>query len=202
MLEKTLEENSVAGDEDALQTTLNYKRRLEGVLQDAAPHMADKAYCKTLHHHLERLALTVHVGYVISRVCRLYLENTSEDRENDSLYLDYAWRAAQVIECFLDMRRLSAHVCRSWAFVHNAVSCAIMLKSLESSALLRDRSLHIRALIDRLIIILEKDEKESSWLDDDTNVRYFGPHTRALNALKETFLKDVAEKPQAGSSYF
>ncbi|KAL1873679.1 hypothetical protein Plec18167_006196 [Paecilomyces lecythidis] len=201
VLNETLEKISADNDEDILQTALRCKHKLEDIIPDAAPHMIDKAYCKTLHQHLERLALTVHVGYAISRVCRLYLETAGEDTlGNNSLFLDYAGRAAHVVECFLDMRRLSAHVCRSWAFVHNAVSCAIMLKSVMTRDLLQDRSAHFRALIDRLIAILEKDEKESSWLDDDTNVRHFGPHTRALTALKETYLKGSGEKERGSSS--
>ncbi|GAD99121.1 Zn(II)2Cys6 transcription factor [Paecilomyces variotii No. 5] len=201
VLDEALKKNSGDSDEDILRTALRCKRRLEGVIPDAAPHMIDKAYCKTLHQHLERLALTFHVGYAICRSCRIYFETAAEDTPgNDSLFLDYSWRAVHVVECFLDLRRLSAHLCRFWAFVHNAVSCAVILKSAVTSGLLQDRSAHIRALIDRLIAILEKDEKESSWLDDDTNVRHFGPHTRALTALKETYLKGDGEKERDNSS--
>ncbi|KAJ9295526.1 transcriptional regulator family: Fungal Specific TF [Paecilomyces variotii] len=203
LLDQMLGESSADNDEDALQETLNYRHKLEGVLQDAAPHILDKSHCRSLHQHLERLALNINVGYAISRICRLFLENAAEDTPGiDALFLDYVWRAAQVVECYLDMRRLSAHVCRSWAFVHNAVSCAIMLKSSATSGLLQERSAHIRGLIDRLIVVLEKDAKESSWRDDDTNLRHFGPHTRALAALKQTCLNGFSGKMETVSYHF
>ena len=78
----------------------------------------------------------------------------------------------------LDLHRLSPSVRRSWAFVHNAVSCAITLKSLGSSQ-------QVKGITGRLMEVLEKEEKGSEWCDADTNVRCFGPFSRALKALRE-----------------
>lgn len=89
----------------------------------------------------------------------------------------------QAIESFLDLHRYSASVCRSWAFVHNAVSCAITLKSLNHVPVDERRKSDL--LVQRLIAVLEKEEKDTEWCDDDTNVRYFGTYSRALKALRE-----------------
>jgi hypothetical protein len=51
-------------------------------------------------------------------------------------------------------------------------------------------------LIQRLISVLEKEEKLSEWCDADTNRRHYGPYSRALKALKETFTMDCHEMEQ------
>lgn len=179
-------DNYGTGREGILQASWSCKTKLEHVLQDSTPYLTSKTSCTTLRQHLERLALAIHVGYAISRLCYSYLDDNSEiTPEQESLCLDCAWRAVQVVESFLDMRRLSANLCRSWAFVHNAVSCAILLKKLNCLELLQDRPQHVEALIKKLTTVLENDKRESSWRDDDSNMRYFGPYTRALAALKD-----------------
>lgn len=103
--------------------------------------------------------------------------------------MDCMNRAMQALESFLDLHRFSASVCRSWAFVHNAVSCAITLKGLRVP--LVEDQLNPEVLVQRLIAVLEKEEKDSEWCDADTNVRYFGPYSRALKALREIY-REVA----------
>jgi hypothetical protein len=82
------------------------------------------------------------------------------------------------------MHRLSANVCRSWAFVHNAVSCAFTLRSFGTTGVGGEYA----GLVGRLIGVLEKEERMSSWEDADANVRCFGPYSRALRALRESEL--------------
>ncbi|OGM46316.1 Zn(II)2Cys6 transcription factor [Aspergillus bombycis] len=176
--------------EDPQQSALRYKRQFEEVWDDAAPFLTDKSRCTSVQAHLERLALGVHLGYGICRLSRVYM---SEVEPHSSLYngaaMDCVNQAMQAIESFLDLHRFSASVCRSWAFVHNAVSCAITLKGLETLPMADQRNPDV--LVQRLIAVLEKEEKDSEWCDADTNVRYFGPYSRALKALRETY-REVA----------
>ncbi|KAE8314728.1 fungal-specific transcription factor domain-containing protein [Aspergillus transmontanensis] len=169
---------------------LKYKSQLEEVWDDAAPFLTDKARCTSVQDHLERLALGVHLGYGVCRLSRVYL---SEMEPHSPLYngaaMDCMNRAMQAIESFLDLHRFSASVCRSWAFVHNAVSCAITLKGLGAPLVEGQRNPEV--LVQRLIAVLEKEEKDSEWCDADTNVRYFGPYSRALKALREIY-REVA----------
>lgn len=98
---------------------------------------------------------------------------------------DAVQQAIWPVESFLDLHRFSSTVCRSWAFVHNAVSCAITLKSAEQ--MLPEETNRSEIIIQRLIVVLEKEERESEWVDTDTNVRHFGPYSRALKALREIY---------------
>ncbi|KAF2205771.1 hypothetical protein GQ43DRAFT_477145 [Delitschia confertaspora ATCC 74209] len=174
--------------QENLHMTLAYKRRFEAVFDTAAPFLTERSLCRTLKEHLERLALHIHVGYGVCRLGQFCLEDAHADVEGyqemrESLARDCAWRAIEAVESFLDMHRLSAQVCRSWAFVHNAVSCAIALKSV-AGAVSGER---VEGLIHRLVAVLEKEEKESEWIDADTNKRWYGPYSRVVKALKETY---------------
>ncbi|KAE8354642.1 fungal-specific transcription factor domain-containing protein [Aspergillus coremiiformis] len=172
--------------EDLRQSALKYKRQLEEVWDDAAPFLTDKARCTSLQDHLERLALGVHLGYGICRLNRVYLNEVEPDSPfHDSAAAECTKRAMQAIENFLDLHRFSASVCRSWAFVHNVVSCAIMLKDLRGAPAGDHQNSEI--LVQRLIAVLEREEKESEWCDGDTNARYSGPYSWALKALRETY---------------
>jgi hypothetical protein len=167
---------------------VHYKRRFEEVLDSAAPFLTQKAFCRSLKDHLERLTLRIHANYGICRFFRFYIQNVSGETQDAqemrrSVFNDCAWRAAEVIESFLDIYRLSASVCRSWALVHNAVSCAITLNLVGGMI----GSARVEDLVHRLMAVLEREEKLSEWHDADTNRRHFGPYSRALRALKETF---------------
>ncbi|GAQ34973.1 Zn(II)2Cys6 transcription factor [Aspergillus niger] len=171
------------GPQDSLESMRESKRQLDGIRDAAAPFLVDKRRCVSLQDHLERLALDIHLGYVTCRINRVYLDGHTGAPFPTAVAVDCVQRAMQAIESFLDLHRYSASVCRSWAFVHNAVSCAITLKSLSHVPVDERRKSDL--LVQRLIAVLEKEEKESEWCDDDTNVRYFGPYSRALKALRE-----------------
>lgn len=123
---------------------------------------------------------------------RIHLDQYS--RENTGITEDCQKRAKSVIAAFLDLHRLSKAVCRSWAFVHNAVSAAITLHYLrpyinkrngEAMASSNDSD----ALVGKLISVLQRESEQSQWRDIDGNIRHFGPFSRALNALDETYRK-------------
>ena len=180
-----------ARKDDEVETTaaiLGYKHRMEQILDAnvAAPFLLDKSSCHTLQDHLERLALRIHVCYGVMRVCRLALETTSDTAsdliDEETLKKECADRAAEAVESFLDMHRFSSLVCRSWAFVHNAVSCALTLQSLGTTGMQSSRA---QRIVKRLVSVLEREESLSSWEDSDTNVRSFGPFSRALRALRD-----------------
>ncbi|OJZ92141.1 hypothetical protein ASPFODRAFT_55764 [Aspergillus luchuensis CBS 106.47] len=171
------------GPQDPLESMRKSKRQLDGIRDAAALFLADKRRCVSLQDHLERLALGVHLGYVTCRIDRVYLDGHTGAPFPTAIAVDCVQRAMHAIESFLDLHRYSASVCRSWAFVHNAVSCAITLKSLNHVPVDERRKSDL--LMQRLIAVLEKEENDSEWCDDDTNVRYFGPYSRALKALRE-----------------
>ncbi|KAL2845652.1 fungal-specific transcription factor domain-containing protein [Aspergillus pseudoustus] len=164
---------------------LNYKRQLEGIWDTAAQHLTSKLRCKSLQDHLERLALGIHLGYAICRVVQVCLHAGTADDEANTMIAGCKHQAMKVIECFLELHRFSARVCRSWAFVHNAVSCGITLNNLSHVPL--DGSQDSGALVQRLITVLEKEAAESEWRDTDLNVRHFGPYSRPLKAMKEIY---------------
>ncbi|KAL4972483.1 fungal-specific transcription factor domain-containing protein [Aspergillus desertorum] len=165
-------------------SALGCKTKLESVLNDASPFLINKVHCRSLQDHLERLALGIHVGYAICRVSQIHLDSIP-DSSSSAVATDSRRRAMRVVENFLELHRLSSTVCRSWAFVHNAVSCAITMHNLAYVAV--DGLADLDILAHRLVALLESEAKVSEWYDADTNVRYFGPYSRALKALKEIY---------------
>ncbi|KAK9775040.1 hypothetical protein SCAR479_08314 [Seiridium cardinale] len=171
----------------------HYKRQLGAVLENAAPFLQDKTNCRTLQEHLERLALHIHVGYARCRIFRLYFESNNialTDKEPQTM--EYSAHAVDVLQSFLEMHRLSPNACRASAFIHNVVSSAVALKALISKS---PNSSHpwdanFERCAHHLIQVLEREQEKSEWTDSDTNVRHFGPYSRALLALKETFCAD------------
>ncbi|KAK3952696.1 hypothetical protein QBC32DRAFT_135921 [Pseudoneurospora amorphoporcata] len=220
-----------------IRSLLSFKRQFDLMMADSAPHLGDDSHCDTLQKHLERLGLQIHVASALCRMYRLCVDTLREDRqqqgqqqgyqgyhdhhhheeggqdveeEEKQLTNEYAMHATEAVEGFLDMYQLSPIVCRSWPFVHNAVSSAVMLwefltgggggggsSSTPGStgqggqggmqALREEWTRRSEPLIIKLIGVLEKEERESEWLDADTNVRHSGPHSRALRALKESY---------------
>lgn len=177
-----------------LQRSLDCKRRLAAVWDSAAPFLTDKARCASLQDHLERLALGVHLGYAICRLSHdalLLLLLLGDETHSAAAAADCMRSGLAAMESFLDLHRFAARVCRSWAFVHNAVSCAITLRGLETTRRggLRNGSRNPRAeaLVRRLVAVVETEAKASEWCDADTNVRHFGPYSRELKALREIY---------------
>lgn len=185
ILNRTQLENS--GDSHPpMENALDSRRELEAIWPTVAPFLRDKSRCTTLQQHLERLALGIHLGYAICRFTWMYMDSVRQQLTvlPDTIE-DAVQQAIRPIEGFLDLHRFSSTVCRSWAFVHNAVSCAITLKSAEQ--MLPEETNRSEIIIQRLIVVLEKEERESEWVDTDTNVRHFGPYSRALKALREIY---------------
>jgi hypothetical protein len=166
-------------------STVNYKRQLEGIWDTAAQHLISKPHCKSLQDHLERLALGIHLGYAICRVIQVHIDSGIAGNATDTMIQECKHQAMQVIQCFLELHRFSARVCRSWAFVHNAVSCGITLQNLNHVPV--DVSQNSETLVPRLLTVLEKEARESEWCDTDLNVRHFGPYSRLLKAMKEIY---------------
>lgn len=173
---------------ERLDQPMVYLDRVNSIWDNLSPHLTSKTDCRTLQDHLERLAVHVHISYASSRLSRLIRDSVSQSSPTEApkniafLYNSCLRNAADAIECFLEMHRLSDTVCRAWAFVHNAVSCALTIKF--SKPNIPGQS--YGNLVERLVSVLELEERKSSWEDGDSNVRQFGPYSRALRALKDT----------------
>lgn len=183
ILERTRLEMS-SDSELPIHSTLEPQKKLKDLWDTVSPFLRERSRCTSLQQNLERLALGVHLGYAICRFTWIYVEGIKQYSVPSNEIGDCARYAMSVIESFLGLHRFSAGVCRSWAFVHNAVSCAMTLKSLDS--MLQEKVPRSEILLQRLIAVLEKEERGSEWIDADTNVRHFGPYSRALKALRES----------------
>ncbi|EGO51354.1 hypothetical protein NEUTE1DRAFT_125096 [Neurospora tetrasperma FGSC 2508] len=183
-----------------IHSLLHFKRQFELVLQDAVQYLRDDSHCKTRQEHLERLGLQIHGASALCRMYRSCVNSLREDRgqqggydavgiqgqEEEQLTSDYAMYATEAVRGFLDMYQLSPTVCRSWPFVHNAVSSAVMLREIlvgggpggsstptsshqqhqqqqqgsGMQALREEWTRRSEPLVQKLIAVLEKEERE------------------------------------------
>ncbi|PYH75716.1 hypothetical protein BO82DRAFT_323556, partial [Aspergillus uvarum CBS 121591] len=149
---------------------LTAKDQFLALQTSAARFLTDKRHCATLQQHLERLAFQIHLGYVICRMYRLYLDLSAA--RDPKIVEECMETAARVVTAFLDLYRLSKPVCRSWAFVHNAVSCAVTLRGLGVHHGQADGVGETGAadeLVQRLVGMLRFEATGSEWCDEDTN---------------------------------
>jgi hypothetical protein len=152
--------------------TLIYKNRIQSIWNNAATFLREEPACHSLQNHHERLALHIHINYGICRLSQLILDSpfyraSILELDIASLKKEMSQRAAEAVESFFNMHRLSANVCRSWAFVHNAVSCAFALRHFGTTAGGGEHA----GLVGRLIGVLERKERLSEWEDADRSFR-------------------------------
>ncbi|CAI4214001.1 unnamed protein product [Parascedosporium putredinis] len=189
----TLPPGGGADGNDPVARLHRNKQRLQAVVDSAQSFLVDKARCRSLQEHLERLALDIHLGYMTCRLYRQCLENPDptvvDQPMRDGLAREYAAHAARVVRSFLDMFRLSSVVCRSWDFVHYVASSCLPPRHLPLvSPLVREEiSRSFRPLVHQLISVLEDEVRKSEWYDADTNVRQYGPYSQVVKALKQTY---------------
>lgn len=133
---------------------------------------------------LERLTIRIHTGYLISQMYRFILrrpDNLDVGGQQEHEYTVACLEtSADVVHAFVDMHSLSHAVVRSWAFVHNALSCALLL-GLLPDALKRQE---VRELLRKMIGCLE------SIMEDTSGKSY----AKSLAVLKEMYEARVEEE--------
>ena len=165
------------------------------------------------HNHLdqlERLTMRIHTGYIISQICRVVLRRPSDDHPDPST--DYTAtcleHSADVIHAFLEMHTLSSAIVRSWAFMHNVLSCALLLGLIPDAL----KKTETRTLLGRMIGCLEEIEadaggecyaKSLAALKDiyESRVAFGGSVEEAQGELRDRYVGDtggVGKGPSGG----
>ncbi|RPA80539.1 hypothetical protein BJ508DRAFT_239883 [Ascobolus immersus RN42] len=148
---------STTGSIDAMsmETILGYKSQLETLLYSASSPL------RTRQARLEALGLRIHIGYVISQLCHYTLRRpppTISNSERTLLEEQVVQRPADVVRAFLDMMRLAPAVCRSWAFMHNALSCALLLRIFVGEGKFSPERKEVAGVLERLVACLSEAE--------------------------------------------
>lgn len=155
--------------------------QINEIHESMEPSLRFRRLSRGVHQNLSRLTWFIHMGSVVCKLSRRlhnYLAQTSDERSHCVSRCNQA--GIQVLESYLEMHRLAPKLCRSWSFVHNAASVIFANHSLGEVS---EGTSRVMELGKEIIKRLEKDERESVWVDR-SGVRHNSClHGRILNSL-------------------
>lgn len=166
---------------------------LENALQD---HLRGQEACHSIQAIQELYSLELHRNFLISTFCRPILSRDGH-QSLSSAQVDWILeRLQRALKCsvnaFTRLRSLSSHATRSWAFVHNGLTSALLLSFMKETRN-EDES---RKIQDELIKSLTEGDgnlaSESSSGATTFASQMTNAHRKSLKALRS--LKRVSEE--------
>lgn len=160
-------------------------QEVENVRLRASPRMQSKDNCRTIMDRLQYYALSLHISFVVSVLCRPALTRSEDNSSAGPGNMSQKQLVAQmckknladVLRNFLNMNALSPIPTRSWSFTHHGLSSAVLLGILgETKA-----DPEVREMQGALITVLDT----QSGAENETTL--LGPLARALTALRNVY---------------
>jgi hypothetical protein len=189
--------DKTSGIEPTAALVLACVNRLRNIFRDAKPYLRDRTKGRTLKQHLERQALTIHVAYAISRLCRNIHHFTAEGSEEGLTLLQQCHESAEeVVHSYLDMHRLCAKLCRSWAFASTTVASVNVLANATS----QDVRSNGHVLARKLIETFKQDESSSQWWDSNGERRVCSLHAHMFSFLSRICKISTSATPRHSES--
>lgn len=193
--------NVTTADRDAQETAfyVDMLNHVDEVYQRALPHLTSRANCKSMHEHLEHLALKMHLSLLIGVLTRPALK---QPQTQDSSYGILRERAKTSMidasRAFLDFQALSVIPLRTWSMVHTALTSTLLLSTWEETR----NDPESRDLQQRVIELFSA---VSSVGQPGDSAPEYGPwlskrHIRALITLRNTVRYTLDQEREVGVS--
>ncbi|KAG2420517.1 phenylacrylic acid decarboxylase [Aspergillus terreus] len=191
--------NVTTADRDAQETAfyVDMLNHVDEVYQRALPHLTSRANCKSMHEHLEHLALKMHLSLLIGVLTRPALK---QPQTQDSSYGILRERAKTSMidasRAFLDFQALSVIPLRTWSMVHTALTSTLLLSTWEETR----NDPESRDLQQRVIELFSA---VSSVGQPGDSAPEYGPwlskrHIRALITLRNTVRYTLDQEREVG----
>jgi hypothetical protein len=170
-------------------TLIQVVAEIENIFPQAQSHLQTLETCANIQQRCEFYALRLHVSFAIAWICRGSVRKRStlpEVPANHKVTLASKFKHYLVegLRAFLKLQPLCMLASRSWAFVHNGLSSALLLGLLGET---RANS-EVRELQGQLIDVLSSNEGTSSRIvDSESSVTLSRLHSRALSVLKNLY---------------
>lgn len=153
--------------------------RIQQVIDKAKPELRSRATCRSIEDHTAHLAFRLNTSFALATFLRQSLETSegwqaysSEQNTLRSMCVDACVAA---VESFINFHNLSVVADRSWAMLHNGLSCALLLLLVDEAR----TNEKIQNLQQQLLSIMSR----SSHGGDQSSLLW-GPHARVLTAMK------------------
>ncbi|EXA29169.1 hypothetical protein FOVG_17225 [Fusarium oxysporum f. sp. pisi HDV247] len=122
---------SVHLDTASMEHYLDVLQDFNALERSLAPHLKDTHHCCSIQEIQEHHSFDLHRNCAISTLCRPILSRRARQamgKRESSMILDKFQDALKRSVCALiRLRSMSSHATRSWAFVHNGLSSALLL---------------------------------------------------------------------------
>lgn len=157
---------------------------LELIEANILPHLKNVDICTTIQEVQEYHSFRLHRNFFAATVCRQLVSpnRPSELSSNNRLFIVSRVQDAlrQSAQAYVDLRCLSTYARRSWAFIHNGLSCVLLLSLMPDTRCTSET----KRLQDECIAGLSESEALTSSDSNATSISYLSTTLRkALKAL-------------------
>jgi hypothetical protein len=153
--------------------------RVQHIVDQMKPELRSRENCRSIENHVEHLAFCLNMSFVLATLLRPSLETKvcwraypEEKKELRRMCIDACVAA---VESFIGLHKLSVVAERSWAILHNGLSCALILVLFDEAR----NNEKIKQLQQQLLSIMSQ-----SSAGQDQGSLLWGPHARILTAMK------------------
>jgi len=153
--------------------------RVQHIFDQMKPELRNREKCRSIENHVEHLAFCLNMSFVLATLLRPSLETKvcwqaypEEKKELRRMCID---ACVASVESFIGLHKLSVVAERSWAILHNGLSCALILVLFDEAR----NNEKIKQLQQQLLCIMS----QSSGGQDQGSLLW-GPHARILTAMK------------------
>lgn len=168
---------------------------LERALQD---HLRSREACHSIHAIQEFYSLELHRNFTISTFCRPILSKDGHQSLNDTqveMILERLQRALKrSVKAFIRLRSVTSHATRSWAFIHNGLTSALLLSFMKETRN-EDES---RQIQDELIKCLT--EGDDILASKSASGGIFAKSLKALKLLRKITEEERLQKDQSDTA--
>ena len=163
-------------------------------------HLSSLDSCSTFHQRFEYYAFRLHASFVSGWICRSAFRCTTVPESQHQIRTALAVKGKEYLikslRAYLNLHPLSLQVSRSWAYIHNGLSSALVLGLLGEARV----NPEVRELQGALIDILRSmDDNGSPHIGRYGTVTLSKLHSRALAALTSLYDEQTKGRPATES---
>ena len=160
-------------------------KEVEAILARTAPHLQFKDRCRTIQDRMEYNSFQIHTSFTISYICQAALRRADLDAHSAGvLKVKCKDTLIASVRAFLNLSTFSIVPLRTWSYVHNALSSALLLGLMGETR----TNPEVRSLQESLISALSGADAEievpGTPRQKDGSSRFTNRHAKALEALQ------------------
>ncbi|KAH8799168.1 hypothetical protein F5884DRAFT_863844 [Xylogone sp. PMI_703] len=167
--------------------------QIENLSSQIPERLISCSHCSNIQQLCEYFAFNLNLSFVISSICRPALHHVIAAESQPGLWMDLAVKCKQnlirCVEAFVQLHSLSIVALRSWTFVHNALSSALLLGLIGTHRTDKDVFRLQGEILGIFCKTASKDDGNNKW-----NPELSRAHTRAIAAIRSLHESGYGDK--------